>query len=272
MKSFKEWLKEATMDPHTALQVFGLAEFPKSAAELRSLHKKLAMSNHPDRGGSLEKMQDINAANDVLKKWVGKSIKTIGGFATGSMSGNAKAYKKAGATFNKSKEWSQNMRDDAAADNLKKYGPIFEAILKCFKGGSNGFNFFGCVEHLTSIFGEPFSHIEKAASVQEILKMKDRTKQSWVSHLFVNQSRTKVFEIELIGDSDHMAWLMRHKPDGFDNSKKFDFEWTFALNVWSGNPPKKKAITCRVKYRRADLGLLRNAAKMLPAAKLTKLV
>lgn len=272
MKSFKEWLKEATMDPHTALQVFGLAEFPKSAAELRTLHKKLAMSNHPDRGGSLEKMQDINAANDVLKKWIGKSVKNVGGFATGSMSGNAKAYRKAGATFNKSKEWAEANRAAAAADTLKSRGPIYEAILECFKGGSKGFNFFGCVEHLTNIFGEPFTHVEKASTAQDIVKMKDPTKQSWVSHLFVNKSRTKVFEIELIGDSDHMTWLMRNKPDGFNNSKKFDFEWTFALNVWSGVPAKKKIITRRVKYRRSDLTLLRDPAKMLPAAKLKKVM
>ena len=271
MKSFKEWLKEATMDPHTALQVFGLAEFPKSAAELRSLHKKLAMSNHPDRGGSLEKMQDINAANDVLKKWVGKSVRNIGGFATGNMSGNAKAYRKAGATFNKSKEWAEANRAAAAADTLKSRGPIYEAILKCFKGGSDGLDFFGCVQHLTNIFGEPFTHVEKASTAQDIVKMKDPTKQRWVSHLFVNKSRTKVFEIELIGDSDHMVWLMRHKPNGFDNSKKFDFEWTFALNVWTGVPAKKKVITRRVKYRRSDLTLLRDPAKMLPAAKLKKL-
>jgi hypothetical protein len=80
-----------------------------------------------------------------------------------------------------------------------------------------------------------------------------------------------VFEIELVGDSDHMAWLMRNKPDGFNNSKKFDFEWTFALNVWAGNPPKKKVITRRVKYRRSDLTLLRDPAKMLPVAKLKKI-
>lgn len=271
MKSFKEWLKEAMMDPHTALQIFGLAEFPKSATELRTLHKKLAMSNHPDRGGSLEKMQDINAANDVLKKWVGKSVKSVGGFATGSMSGNAKAYRKAGATFNKSKEWAEANRAAAAADILKTRGPIYEAILKCFKGGSDGLDFFGCVQHLTNIFGEPFTHVEKASTAQDIVKMKDPTKQSWVSHLFVNKSKTMVFEIELIGDSDHMVWLMRHKPNGFDNSKKFDFEWTFALNVWTGVPAKKKVITRRVKYRRSDLTLLRDPAKMLPAAKLKKI-
>ncbi len=271
-KTFKEWLAEAIMDPKAALEIFGLAEFPKSATELRTLHKKLAMSNHPDRGGSLEKMKDINAANDVLKKWIGKSIKSVAGATTsGSGKGNAQAYKQAGETFKKSNAWAQANRAAATADTLKTRGPIYEAILKCFKGGSDGLDFFGCVQHLTNIFGEPFTHVEKASTAQDIVKMKNPTKESWVSHLFVNKSKTMVFEIELIGDSDHMVWLMRHKPNGFDNSKKFDFEWTFALNVWTGNPAKKKVITRRVKYRRADLSLLRDAAKMLPAAKLAKL-
>lgn len=273
MKSFKEWLEEAVMDPKTALKIFGLSEFPKTAVELRNLHKKLALTNHPDRGGSLEKMQDINAANDVLKKWIGKSVKTVAGASGGASSGrrNAQAYRQAGETFKKSNAWAQANRAAAAADTLKTRGPIYEAILNCFKGGSDGLDFFGCVQHLTNIFGEPFTHVEKAATPQDIVKMKNPTKESWVSHLFVNKSKTKVIEIELIGDSDHMVWLMRHKPNGFDNSKKFDFEWTFAVNVWTGNPPKKKIITRRVKYRRADLGLLRDAAKMLPVAKLKKI-
>ena len=73
-KSFKEWLEEAEMDPKSALQVFGLADFPKSMGELKSLYKKLALNNHPDRGGSLETMKDINLANEVLKRNIGRSI------------------------------------------------------------------------------------------------------------------------------------------------------------------------------------------------------
>ena len=170
MKSFKDWLIEAVMDPKTALNIFGLSEFPKTATELRNLHKKLALNNHPDRGGSLEKMQDINAANDVLKKWIGKSVKSVVGASAGSGRGNAQAYRQAGETFKKSKEWSQNMQDAAAADSSKKYGPIFEAILKCFKGGSNGFNFFGCVEHLTNIFGDHSAILKKRQVCRKFLK------------------------------------------------------------------------------------------------------
>lgn len=267
MKSFSEWLLEAIMDPKRALEIFGLAEFPKTASELRMLHKKLALSNHPDRGGSLEKMQDINAANDVLKKWVGKSVQSISGFASGSAGARrsaSQAYRQAGATFRTSDATRDANREAFKKDILKDYGPIFKEILACLKK----IDFLGCVMHLTDFFGEQFTHIEKAKSVEDVVNMKDRTKESWVSHLFVNKSRTIVLEVELIGDSDHMVWLMRNKPDGFNNSKKFDFEWSFAVNAYQGNPAKKKVVTRRVKYRRKDLTLLRDAKKMFPAAKL----
>ena len=269
MKSFKEWLEEAVMDPKTALKIFGLSEFPKTAVELRNLHKKLALTNHPDRGGSLEKMQDINAANDVLKKWIGKSVKTVAGASGGASSGrsNAQAYRQAGQTFRTSGAARDTNRETFRQDILKTRGPIYEAILKCLKK----IDFFGCVSHLTNFFGEPFTHIEKASTVADVINMKSYWKETWVSHLFVNKSRTIVFEVALTGDSDHMAWLMRHHPNGFNNSKTFDFEWSFAVNVWRGNPPQKKVLTRRVKYRRADLGLLRNPSKMLPVAKLKKI-
>ena len=81
MKTFREYLEEAEMDPRTALQIFGLADFPKTESELKQLYKKLAMQNHPDRGGSLEKMKDINLANEVLKRNIDRSIgNSYGGY------------------------------------------------------------------------------------------------------------------------------------------------------------------------------------------------
>lgn len=269
MKSFKEWLEEAIMDPMTALKIFGLSEFPKTAIELRQLHKKLALTNHPDRGGSLEKMQDINAANDVLKQWIGKSVKTVAGASagTGSMRGNAQAYRQAGQTFKTSRAARDANRETFRQDILKTRGPIYEAILKCLKK----IDFFGCVSHLTNFFGEPFTHIEKASTVADVINMKSYWKETWVSHLFVNKSQTIVFEVALTGDSDHMAWLMRHHPNGFNNSKTFDFEWAIAVNAYIGKAAQKKIISRTVKYRRADLTkILRDATKIFPVTKLKK--
>jgi hypothetical protein len=64
-------LKEA-MSFSQALTIFGIATVP-DATELKALHKKLSLKNHPDRGGSLSKMQDINAAYDILKNQTGTS-------------------------------------------------------------------------------------------------------------------------------------------------------------------------------------------------------
>ena len=91
-KSFKEWLEEAEMDPKAALQVFGLADFPKSIGELKTLYKKLALNNHPDRGGSLETMKDINLANEVLKRNIGRSI---GAFCSNTASSRTRSSQSA---------------------------------------------------------------------------------------------------------------------------------------------------------------------------------
>lgn len=40
----------------------------KSYNELKSTYKELLKANHPDNGGDLEKMQEINAEYDVLFK------------------------------------------------------------------------------------------------------------------------------------------------------------------------------------------------------------
>lgn len=59
-------LNEAKMTISEALKIFGIKEVP-DLKTLMQLWKDLSKLNHPDRGGSLEIMQDINAAMDVLK-------------------------------------------------------------------------------------------------------------------------------------------------------------------------------------------------------------
>lgn len=68
-------LKEE-MSVKDAMKEFGIDSLP-SGEELKSLHKQLVLVNHPDRGGSLLRMQSINAAYDVLKKHTGGSKSTF---------------------------------------------------------------------------------------------------------------------------------------------------------------------------------------------------
>jgi hypothetical protein len=54
------------MNSSDALKIFGIDSVP-STDELKNLYRTLALKNHPDKGGSLEAMKDINQAYDVLK-------------------------------------------------------------------------------------------------------------------------------------------------------------------------------------------------------------
>lgn len=71
MKTFLEFLLEMSLDD--AMDVFGITEIPSTKAELNKQFKQLALKNHPDLGGSEEKMKLINQAKDVLDKNVGRT-------------------------------------------------------------------------------------------------------------------------------------------------------------------------------------------------------
>ena len=71
MKSFIDWLLEASMTVYDALKVFGLGQPPETIQDLNALYKKLAMTCHPDHGGSTRQMQELNAARDILKRNIG---------------------------------------------------------------------------------------------------------------------------------------------------------------------------------------------------------
>lgn len=70
MKSFKQFIAE--MSYTDAASLFGLGK-SFTAAELKSAYKKMALANHPDRGGSEEMMKKVNDAYETLKKRVGGS-------------------------------------------------------------------------------------------------------------------------------------------------------------------------------------------------------
>jgi hypothetical protein len=65
MKRYIRFFKE-NITLKQALEVFNIDTVP-SEEELKTMYKKLAIQNHPDKGGSVEKMKSINQAYDVLK-------------------------------------------------------------------------------------------------------------------------------------------------------------------------------------------------------------
>jgi hypothetical protein len=55
------------MTSQEAMKIFGI-EIVHDSNELKNLYRNLSLKNHPDKGGNLEKMQDINQAYDILKQ------------------------------------------------------------------------------------------------------------------------------------------------------------------------------------------------------------
>lgn len=90
MKKFFEYLFEQ-MSFSDAMKVFGIDSVPNKA-DLDKLYKKLALKNHPDLGGSEEKMKEINQAKDVLDKKAGSSVSTSGGYSKEQRAENDKEY------------------------------------------------------------------------------------------------------------------------------------------------------------------------------------
>lgn len=68
MKKFKAFLLEAIVTPDEAKKIFGLTS-SYTEDELKKKYRELSIKYHPDKaGGSLEMMQKINVAYDILKK------------------------------------------------------------------------------------------------------------------------------------------------------------------------------------------------------------
>lgn len=262
MKTFREYLEEAEMDPRTALQIFGLADFPKTESELKQLYKKLAMQNHPDRGGSLEKMKDINLANEVLKRNIGRSIgNSYGGSGrTGSMSGNARAYRRAGSVFtqrakpNASRPKSEEeMKHDEMCDRIRK------RILRFFAELDSA----GIAMHLKNIVGQDFTF--KVTNWMPNKPESIYSKAPWIKTEFFNADRSIVFWINLTGNTDGNAYRMRNLPGGAALDDDFDFEWTYAVDLDYGGHRHSisKAKKCRIK----DIVILQTPEKILPKRK-----
>lgn len=175
MKSFKQWLIEAMMDLPTALSIFGLAQPPQSEEELKTLYKKLAMQNHPDRGGSTQKMQELNAAKDYLKKNVGRSYFTQGKAST----------KKTGTSRASSTVFDPKKRKE---ENEKRYQIILKEMKKFF----SGFDKAAYQKYFESIFGVKFD-----AEISILDKSNSAVYGPMLKAVFSTKDRETVFTLKL---------------------------------------------------------------------------
>jgi len=98
-----------------AMAIFGITG-SVDEEELKKIYKKLSFANHPDHGGSTDKMQDINQAYDLLKKNVGNtsSTKTY----TYTDADRAADKKKAEAAYERKKKMFE---EDYDQEKMKDY-------------------------------------------------------------------------------------------------------------------------------------------------------
>ncbi len=80
MNRYNSYLREVRMTGAEAAKILGLSD-KASAEDVKAAYRKASMANHPDRGGSVEKMQDVNAAYAVLKTGYGGAAKTYQSYA-----------------------------------------------------------------------------------------------------------------------------------------------------------------------------------------------
>jgi len=121
MYSFKDYLFEATMTLDAAMKVFGITSSFSSETDLKTSYKKLALQHHPDHGGSMDMMKNVNLAKEILAKNIGKKS-------------------------DKQREFDQEKSDQEYKD-LKV---VVNNIM------STSFNTGNYIKYLTDIFGKEF--------------------------------------------------------------------------------------------------------------------
>ena len=235
MKSFMEWLLEAAMDMPKALEMFGLSQPPKTGTELRTLYKKLAMTMHPDHGGSTMQMQELNTARDFLSRHVG------GTYAKGAAGRNAKAdeYRTRREAFEKT---------------------VAEAIGKFFKGiDPEAYR-----KYFEELFGKPF----KTELVHgEASSMFSTVKNPTLSLKIFSDGCTDVFTMHLAGAiSDSVDALM--KGDGLANPDVV-FGYYISADALTGG--KKQVVVKQVFRKKADAAILTDPSVVFPKPRMQKL-
>ena len=250
---------EAMMTPQEALKIFGLAEFPKTSDELRRLHKKLALKCHPDRGGSLDKMKEINAANDILKKNIGGSIRNVTFGASGPVRtkgfGGMHCWRKYGQTFPKGEVPPELPKEEVCRKMRLHMLTFFNSSLR---------------QDAVRSYLEEFVHQKFTSEITTTQGLKfEETKEPWMKAIFTSQDKSVSIVVSFTGNSDRKAYKERDSLEGYFNKESFDFEWKLEANAFVNG--KKKILLKPVRYHRKDAAVLGNPAAFLPSDKLIKI-
>lgn len=235
MKNFLEYLLEQ-MSFADAMKVFDIEAVPNKA-DLDKLYKKLALKNHPDLGGSEEKMKEINQAKDVLDKNVGRSLSK----------GSSSSVSRSKEDYNE--EHKQYM----------VYCKAVEAELKTIdiKAYQN---------YLEKIFGVPFNVDTKTKNYGEDRYYYDTNVTCSLE--FADKDREKVIYLFLVANTwDAFADIK--KKSGLASPDKTIYKISMRSDIMVDG---KKQVLTKVRYVESnETKIFTDPSILLPKARLTKI-
>lgn len=234
MKSFKQWLIEASMDLSTAMSIFGLAQPPKSSEELKSLYKKLAMRCHPDHGGSTQKMQELNAARDVLMRNIG---------AGGSRSSRSRS------------ETEERIRKLREFEKM-----VVASVAKFF----TGFKKDAYKEYFEGIFKKPFDVKVKTGKDKSMFSTEDIP---YLEMTACTEGNADVFNLRLTANVRDSAFNLLKGTSLASKDVVFDYYVT--TDALTGG--KKQVIVKSLHVKKSDPAVLSNPETVFPKARMVKL-
>ena len=246
MKGFIEWLLEAAMDMPSALAIFGIAQPPESEEELKTLYKKLAMQNHPDRGGSTQKMQELNAARDYLKKNVGRPY---------FVNGRASVKKSASSAHFSASTYDPKKQKE---EEEKRYQIILKEMKKFF----SGFDKAAYVKYFDSIFGDKFT-----ADVKILDKSNSLAYGPTLKAVFATKDRETVFTLVL---QTKMMMAERSLLQGTDlGGNGATFEYFVEASAFMNG--KQQVVVKKRLHSKSDTSALTIPDTVFPLARMQKL-
>lgn len=235
MKKFLEYLLEQ-MSFADAMKVFDIEAVPNKA-DLDKLYKKLALKNHPDLGGSEEKMKEINQAKDVLDKNVGRSLSK----------GSSSSVSRSKEDYNEEQKQYVNYCKSVEAE-LKSID------LKAYQ------------DYLEKIFGVPFNVETRIKNYGEDKYYADSTVTYGME--FADKDREKVIYLFLIADT-WKAFKAIKKSNGLSTADKTIYTISMRSDIMVDG---KNQVLTKVRYVKSnETKIFTEPSILLPKARLTKI-
>lgn len=217
-----------------ALNMFNITQVP-DASTLKDLYRTLSKNNHPDKGGDLEVMKDINAAYDLLKDNIGKG-------SSGSSRNNWKDIER---------QWEERNHRE-----MDKMEAMFE----------NEFN----IEELVSYL-QPFTESELQYTVEDNLSRL----RNWTSAFLPYQATVEVFNVDMttVFHVDYSISYNYNNGGGLSSNDidEKDILYTVSINANIYHDRRKEKLSQNDFRYGVGHNILSDYEKVFPSKKLTKI-